>query len=273
MAEIVGIFAASHTPVMLNFPDAIQASLRGEIYAQYEAMGVAISALQPEALIVFSTDHIHNFFLNNFPAICIGAAESYESPIEHWLKAEKRVVPGNADLGAHLLAAAFEAGFDPAFSLELVLDHGALTPLELARTDRALPVVPIMFNCVQPPLPTMRRCFDFGRMLGDALRSYDKLNRVAILATGGISHDIATPRMGMVNEAFDHEFLRLMEGESPDATIHYATQHVNEAGNGAEEIRMWIAAMGAAGSKRFNRRYYRAVNDWYTGIGLGEWKS
>jgi hypothetical protein len=55
--------------------------------------------------------------------------------------------------------------------------------------------------------------------------------------------------------------------------VRHATDHVHEAGNGAEEIRMWLAALGAAGSRRFHTRYYRAVSDWYTGIGLGAWEA
>jgi hypothetical protein len=31
--------------------------------------------------------------------------------------------------------------------------------------------------------------------------------------------------------------------------------------------------MGAAGGARFQRHYYRAVPNWYTGIGIGEWKA
>ena len=33
MAELVGLYAASHTPVMLNFPDAIPDADRHEIFA------------------------------------------------------------------------------------------------------------------------------------------------------------------------------------------------------------------------------------------------
>jgi hypothetical protein len=36
---------------------------------------------------------------------------------------------------------------------------------------------------------------------------------------------------------------------------------------------MWLAAMGAAGGAGFKRHYYRAVPNWYTGIGIGEWKA
>jgi len=271
MAEIVAIHATSHTPVMLNFPDAIPAAHREEIFSALKDLGAALAASRPDAIVVLSDDHVHNFFLNNLPALCIGAAEQYPTPVEHWLKAEKRILPGDARLGAYLLTNALESGFDPALSMELTLDHGVLTPLELAGVARTTPIVPILINCVQPPLPAMRRCYDFGVWLGKALRAYPDLERVAVLATGGISHDLATPRMGMVNEKFDLELLDLLEAGSPDQVVAYAKDHVHEAGNGAEEIRMWLAAMGAANGGRFHRRYYRAVSDWYTGIGMGHW--
>jgi aromatic ring-opening dioxygenase catalytic subunit (LigB family) len=269
MAELTGIYTASHTPVMLNFPDSIPAALRSEIFGAYASMGRGFESGKPDVLVVLSNDHLHNFFLNNFPALCIGTAESYESPIEHWLKAKRRVFAGNQELGTYLLQEALQADFDPSFSMEMVLDHGSLTPLELAGIDPTLPIVPILFNCVQPPMPTMRRCYQFGKFLGDAIRRYKGVERVAILATGGISHDIATPRMGMVNQEFDETLLKLLEDGDTDAVVNFATEQVHTAGNGAEEIRMWIAAMGAAGELPFQRVYYHSVNDWYTGIGIG----
>lgn len=269
MAKITGIYTASHTPVMLNFPDRIPAALRDEIFGAYAAMGQDFMAGKPDVLLVLSNDHLHNFFLDNFPAFCFGCAESYESPIEHWLHAKRRTFGGDQAFGSFLLQRALENSFDPSFSMEMVLDHGSLTPLELAGMDPDLPVVPILINCVQPPMPIMRRCYDLGTFLGKAIAEYDRVERVAILATGGISHDIATPRMGMVNEEFDRTFLNLLESGDVDATIRYATDFVHTAGNGCEEIRMWMAAMGAAQGARYERTYYRAVNDWYTGIGIG----
>ncbi len=272
MAEIVGVFAASHTPVMLNFPDQIAPEDLQDVRAAFADLGRRIAAARPDVVVVISDDHLHNFFLDNLPAFCIGAAESYETPIESWLKAEKRFLPGDPSLGAFLIGEALLAGFDPSLSMHLVLDHGTLTPLELAGTDRRLPVVPVLVNCVQPPLPTMARCLALGRFLGEALRRYDGVDRIAVLGTGGLSHDVGTPRMGMVNAAFDREFLRLLGSADDDALLAFAAAHVNDAGNGAEEIRMWLVAHGVAAGGTPEVFYYKGLEGWYTGVGLAAWR-
>jgi aromatic ring-opening dioxygenase catalytic subunit (LigB family) len=270
MAEVAGVFAASHTPVMLNFADAIPAAERDAVFEAYHDLGRRIAACRADLLVVISDDHVHNFFLDNFPAVCIGAAESYETPVEHWLKAEHRTLPGHAGFAAHLLHEALDA-FDPAFSMELILDHGILTPLELAGVEREMPLVPILINCVQPPMPSMRRCLHWGTLLRRAITSYTGVERIAVLATGGLSHDIATPRMGLLNEAFDSEFVRLL-GTSDDAALAaYVADHVHEAGNGAEEVRTWLVARGAAAGAPLEVIFHKGIADWYTGICLAEW--
>ncbi len=274
MAEIVSIHAASHTPVMINFADAIDDDLRRDIFGAFRRVGEEIVAARPDAVIVVSDDHVHNFFMNNFPAFCIGAAASYPTPVEHWLKVSKQTLRGDAALGAHLLGEALQGGFDPSFSMDLTLDHGVITPLHLADVSADVAVVPLLVNCVQPPLPPMSRALQWGQFLGRAIQRYAGCERVSILATGGISHDIATPRMGLVNETFDREFLRLLGAGDDTALVQYATDHVNQAGNGAEEIRTWLVAHGAAQANggRFEQIYYEAVSNWYTGIGLARWQ-
>lgn len=271
MAEIVSIHATSHTPVMINFPAAIPDEDRSMIFSAFREVGKNIMLSKPDVVIVISDDHVHNFFLNNFPAVCIGTAASYKTPVEHWLKLDKQELRGDVQLGAFLLARALDSGFDPAFSMELILDHGTLTPLHLAGVASDVRVVPLLVNCVQPPLPPMKRALEWGKFLGSALRDYRGCERVAILATGGLSHDIATPRMGLVNEWFDREFLRLLAAGDDEALLAFATGHVNEAGNGAEEVRTWLMAHGAAMGSPFETIYYKAVSNWYTGIGLGKW--
>ncbi|WP_280191901.1 2,3-dihydroxyphenylpropionate 1,2-dioxygenase [Delftia sp. PS-11] len=273
MAEFVGAFAASHTPVMLNLPQAVGDEVRDRVYTAFRQFGTAIAASRPDILVVVSDDHLHNFFLDNFPAFCIGAGNRYPVPAEHWLNAPKLDLAGDAGFGAHLLGEALSADFDPSFSMHLTLDHGVLTPLLLAGLEHKARIVPLLINCVQPPLPTMRRCLMWGRMLRSAIDSYPEDVRVAVLATGGISHDVATPRMGMVNEAFDREFLRLLACGDENDLAHFSAQNVNQAGNGAEEIRNWLVAQGAARGAAFRSHFYEAVPDWYTGIALASWEA
>ena len=272
MAEIVGIHAASHTPVMLNFPHLITADDLAGVKQAFTELGRRIMASGAQCVVMVSDDHLHNFFLDNLPAFAIGAAASYETPIESWLNAEPRLLTGDPALGAHLLGEAMEADFEPALSMHLKLDHGTLTPLELAGIPPALPIVPVLVNCTQPPLPTLRRCLQFGRVIGKALRGYGGLERVAVLATGGLSHDVGTPRMGMVNEEFDRAFLRHLSLPDDESLLRFTAQNLESAGNGAEEVRMWLIARGVAGAtSSLDLMYYKALPDWYAGIGVAEW--
>src|SRR5690606_20525301 len=65
VADLVGVFAASHTPVMLNFPDAAGDEERESVFAGFHEVGRRLTDARPEAVIVLSTDHLHNFFLDN----------------------------------------------------------------------------------------------------------------------------------------------------------------------------------------------------------------
>lgn len=272
MADIVGIFAVSHTPVMTNAPNVPGEELRDAAFSQYRRVGDEIAALSPDAVLLVSNDHLHNFFLDNLPAFCIGIAPAYPSPVEGWLKVEKQVLPGHPGLGAHLLHEVLDSGFDPAFSMELTLDHGAMTPLDLAGIAGKHPIVPVLVNAVQPPMPSMRRCVALGEAIGRAIASFDPAARIAVLATGGLSHDVGTPRMGRLNDAFDRTFLAKLEQGGPHDAADYATEHVNMAGNGAEEVRNWLVAHGIAKCAPFETYYYRGMEQWYTGIGLGRWR-
>jgi hypothetical protein len=120
-------------------------------------------------------------------------------------------------------------------------------------------------------MPSMSRCLAFGRALGEAIRSWPTEANVAVLATGGISHDVGTPRMGMLNEQFDREFLRLLESADTESLVEFAASNVDQAGNGAEEVRSWLIAHGIAGG-HFTTAHYQGVPEWYTGIALGEWE-
>ena len=273
MSELVGAFAVSHTPVMVTLRDDPPAEMRDDVMAAFAEIGRQITAAEADVVVVVSDDHLHNFFLDNLPAFCIGVSDSYPAPVERWLPIEQHDLTGDRALAAHLLAESMEQGFDPSLSLRLKLDHGTVVPLYLAGLLGVHRIVPVHVNTVQPPMPSFGRCLAFGRALGTAIASHPQSLRVAVLATGGLSHDVGTPRMGMLNEEFDRTFLELFEGDDDDALVEHLTTTVDAAGNGAEETRNWLVARGIAGGASFVTSLYRPVDQWYTGIALGQWAS
>ena len=78
------------------------------------------------------------------------------------------------------------------------------------------------------------------------LEGLESPRRVAVLGTGGLSHAVGTPTAGEIDEAFDDRVMALLSENGP-AVSALTHEELEAAGNGAHEIRNWIAAAGAAG--------------------------
>jgi len=101
------------------------------------------------------------------------------------------------------------------------------------------------------------------------LRAQDAADRVAVLGTGGLSHWIGVPRTGEINEGFDQDFLnRFVVGDVPGLVALDSDWVIEEAGNGAAEIRNWIIAAEAIRPRGRTQLAYEPVRSWKTGIGL-----
>ena len=257
---------------MVNRPDAPSAEQAERAFACFADLGRRLADAKPDALVLISNEHLQNFFLNNLPSVCIGMADSYEGPIESWIRLPHRSQRGDAELGSYLFGEAIEHGFDPSRSLDLKLDHGTLAPLHLAKVAPDLPVVPILLNNVEPPLPTMRRCLQWGEYVRAAIQAYAGADRIAVLATGGLSHDVGTPHMGATDPAFDQEFLRLLADDDPGALVRFSQERASAAGNGTEEVRNWLVARGIVGNAPLDVLFYDDIPAWYTGVSIVQWR-
>ena len=272
MAEIAGIFAASHAPPIVRAWDTIrQTSGLADAFAE---LGRRIVTARPDVIVAIGADHWANFFLDNMPAICIGVGAEHGGPPEPWLADyPHQTMAGLAPLGMHLAEAAFRDGFEPSLSYELKLDHAFCVPLWKAGLDPLPPIVPVIINALQPPLPSPSRCLEFGSVLANAIQSMPGQMRVVILASGGLSHSVGEPAMGKIDETFDREALRLFANGESEALLAFLTdERMAQAGNGAAELRFWLAAHGAAGSQGFELIHYEPVAATYTGCGFAEWR-
>ena len=65
--------------------------------------------------------------------------------------------------------------------------------------DWPVPIVPLQVGVLQFPIPSARRCYKLGQSLRRAIESYPEDLKVAIVATGGLSHQVHGERAGFNN--------------------------------------------------------------------------
>jgi aromatic ring-opening dioxygenase catalytic subunit (LigB family) len=183
-----------------------------------------------------------------------------------------RDIPGHPALALHIAEEAMRGGFEPSVSHHLKLDHGACIPLWRMGLEKLPKIVPMLLNSIEPPMPSLRRCFEWGRLLATAIENYKEDIRVAVLGTGGLSHSIGEPTMGAIYEEFDHETIRLFSS-SEDSLISYLEDELPRRGNGSEEVRNWLVAHGAAGGRGFELVDYLPVPTVIVGCGFASWRA
>lgn len=274
MAEIVGIFAASHAPPIVRTWDAISDKSRGGLEFAFGELRRRLEALQLDAIVMIGADHWVNFFLDNMPSMCLGIGKEHGGPPEPWLAHYPHpTMRGHPELAKHLARECFTEGFEPSVSHQMRLDHAFCVPLLKMGLDPLPPIVPIVINALEPPLPTMARCLAFGEVLARVVKRLQAPTRVALFATGGLSHAVGEALMGDVDEAFDRTCLDLFKAGDSKALLGFLSdERIAMAGNGAAEMRFWMAAHGAAGERGFELIHYDPIPEVFTGCGFAEWR-
>ena len=273
MAELVGAYAASHGPLIARDWHKLPPVPKDRLAAAYRELGRRLAAARPDAIVVVSPDHWTNFFLNNLPSVCIGVGEVHQGPPEPFLKDfPHKSLPGHPALANHIFAAAIAAEFEPSISHHLTLDHGFCIPLWRMELDRLPCLIPLVVNDLEPPMPRIRRCLAWGKLLARAIESYPEDLRVAVLATGGLSHSIGEPTMGDIDEPFDRGCIKAFAAGSEAPLVEFLEAGLAHTGNGGHEVRNWVVAHGAAGSRGFELIDYLPVPEVYVGCAFAAWK-
>ncbi len=239
----------------LETPEVIAGYLQ-RIDAAFAKMRAELAKYKPEALIIVGDDDRHMFDESNMPAICVFTGkEVWGSTTPYYMKqhpADSRVtIPVHSDLAHVLLRGLIKRGFDPANSsvmrnvgdAEAGVSHMVVYPAPKLYLGLDIPIIPIFLNEYNPPQPTGQRCWDIGVALADILK--DRKERVAIYASGGLSHDPFGPRAGWVDEPLDRWVLeRIEQNRGEDLTRLFSFDSDTLRG-GSGEIRAWITAAGA----------------------------
>lgn len=307
MAQVVGFVGQSHSPLWSVAPPHATADPGAIFVAAVERSRALVASTAPDVLVLFGPDHFRFAFYDMMPKFCIGAGRlagfgDYGTPAGD--------LPVNTSLARHIHDWVCANGFDPALSLDMGIDHGLSQTYSSLFPDLNIPIVPIVVNTSGPPLAPPRRAYEFGRAVGVAISAYPGQERVIVAGSGGLSHwppstnpfdpaldgdqreylitgrtrvtEVEAGRQarvrgigqagGRVNPQWDGQVLEALQAGQLDELLEWDEATIDrDGGNGGQEIRAWLAALGAFyGSGAQEGRSdvgYEPVASWITGMG------
>ena len=298
MAEIVGCLALSHAPQLLMPPEKWQdlptrvkdpgpekPQLARELTLKakqdkfrrcMEAMDFLHRKLDqwaPDVVILLGDDQRENIFEDNTPPFIVYIGEEFDATL-HFRYLGESPIAQMRKYKAHPVVASFftdslmDASFDPAWSkkprYEAGLGHAFGRPLHFLMPDGRYPLVPILVNTFYPPAPSPKRCFEFGMTLATAIKDCNKVDKVVVIGSGGLSHVV-------IDEKLDHDFIESVEKYDQK---YLSTMPASVLVEGTSELRNWIATAAAAGVGGTMVDYvpcYRTINGIGCAMGFAHW--
>ena len=182
--------------------------------------------------------------------------------------AQDQHYPVETELAAWIIARAIEDEFDIATSAReprngtspIGVGHAVQFIYRRILRDRPVPLVPIFLNTFYPPnQPTPKRCFDFGRAIGRAIAAWDSSKRVAVCASGGLSHFV-------IDEAFDHRIIQALLANDRAALLAEPNALFQ---SGTSETKNWITAAGILSETKLRMKLLDYVPCYRSEAGTG----
>jgi hypothetical protein len=239
---------------------------------------------RPDALLVIGDDQNENFTEENVPQFAIYTGDTVRA-VPHGKRGPE--FQCNSALAEGLLKGCVEQGIDLSFARRFpngeLKSHAHCPPLYTLTPNADIPIVPIFVNAIHPPAPEPARCYAFGQAIRRVLDARPAAERVAVYASGGLSHFTAGYPWKYYDGPFtygaiSHEF----DARIVDLLRHGRGQQLGQLSgadllaNGEIELRAWIIMMGIIGdipvSDLVYEPFYRAnmamaVGYWETGQG------
>src|SRR5260221_5028157 len=191
MARITASVYTSHVPAIGAAMDLGKA---GDPYWQplfkgFEHSRQWLKDNRPDVIFLVYNDHATAFSLDFIPTFAIGTAAEYQPADEGWGPRPVPKVVGHPELAAHIAQSVILDEFDLTIVNRMEVDHGLTVPLSLMYgqpKEWPCPVIPLAVNVVVYPPPTAHRCYQLGRAIRKAIRSYDEDLHVVVFGTGGM---------------------------------------------------------------------------------------
>jgi gallate dioxygenase len=263
MAIIVGGIATSHTPTIGFALDAKKQNdpVWKPIFDGYKPVQQWLADKKPDVLFYIFNDHITSFFFDHYSHFALGVGEKYWPADEGGGPRNLPPIKGHPKLAAHIANGLVADEFDLSYFQEKSLDHGFFSPMSLLWPhDPEWPgaIVPLQCGVLNFPIPSAKRCYNLGKALRKAVLSYPEDIKVAIVGTGGLSHQIHGERCGFNNTPWDMEFLERLEKDPEGLTKITIAEYAKLGGMEGSEVIMWLIMRGALSNKvkKLHQTYY-----------------
>jgi 2,3-dihydroxyphenylpropionate 1,2-dioxygenase len=279
----IAVLALSHSPQMAQDTDHLHGANFRRGFAD---VAKAVAEYDPTLVIYFGPDHMRALA---GIAPCFTVVESASGYGDWGTPQEDYDVPQHdaIELGRHLA----DGGIDIALAPHLRLDHGfGQSTSDLFGSLSAVPLIPIVINCVDRPLATAARTAALGTAVREYLRSDAQPDdRVLVIGSGGLSHappslvpgardlteqdrqrlitDNLARAAEAINPSWDETFLNRLAGPEWTQLSQMTATELVPAGAGGAEVRTWIAA-AFTGDGPLHTVVYEPVPEWITGMGI-----
>ena len=275
MAQVVAAMALTHSPGLTGWFDRAPENQRREARRALDEMRDRLRAARPDLILLFSNDHLLNWPINNTPEYTVGIGAEHVGPADwydEWLALEKYRIPGHPAFARYLVNEGARRRLAFAYLRDMQFDDGVSVPMHYLNPEGDIALVPVTMNCTVPPIPTSARAYEVGTTLREMVRAYPGPERVAVVATGGLSHEPGGPRYFWVDEEFDRWFLDLLRKGDHAALLHECTlERMEAAGSGGTaELLAWMVALAFTSGPAEVLAYMPAIA-WRSGTGMVVW--
>ncbi|HWI21886.1 MAG TPA: MEMO1 family protein [Baekduia sp.] len=188
MSTIVAGICASHaTEINVGWERMRDREAADRFMGGYAEALTILEDSRADVAVVLGSNHFLGLYLDMTPPFTIGVGD-----VNGHGEGETPAGPLRVDqeFAKKLLWAVMAQEIDLALSARLTVDHGITMAIQRLTEPLAIPVVPIVVNAFVHPLPSMRRCRAVGQALRAAIENDGEDKRVAIIATGGLSHHL-----------------------------------------------------------------------------------
>jgi protocatechuate 4,5-dioxygenase beta chain/2,3-dihydroxyphenylpropionate 1,2-dioxygenase len=258
---VVAAVACPHTPQLLIRPDTEDRELVLRVHAAYATVKRLLTDARADVICIIAGDHVEGFFLNAVPAFAVYAGAAISGKFGRY----DYTLPVHEPLARAILQQGIEREFDLTYSQDLRLDYAFYVPLHFTMPEPRVPIVPLYVNVYLPPQPTPRRCYAWGRALREILDG--RPERIALMASGGMSHYPGTDRYASPDFEWDRQMLDALKAGRGADTARLTGEELDKAGN--VELRTWITLLGAVGDARAEVLCYEP--SWHHGNAMVMW--